>query len=351
MSATLKVGGQQVGAGHPCYVIAEAGVNHNGSLELAKELVLAARAAGADAVKFQTFKAENLVTLQAEKANYQKVNLGRGGTQMEMLQALELADDAFVELKAFCESHHIGFLSTPYGETDIDLLDRIGVDAFKIASALSVEPRFVKYCCSKGKPVILATGMATMEELRATMAVLSSEETSRVALLQCTTNYPAHIESANLKVIATLEAEFGCVSGYSDHTPGELTALMAVALGAAVIERHLTLDKQMEGPDHQASSDPEELKRYIGQIRQAQSALGSGEKIPSEEELENVERMRRGIVMAAAVKAGEQIESSHLCCKRPAKGIQPREWDQVVGRRAACDLAADEILTWEKLSP
>ncbi|MEM6885663.1 MAG: N-acetylneuraminate synthase family protein, partial [Verrucomicrobiota bacterium] len=309
----------------------------------------AAKYAGADAVKFQTFKAEKLVTLAAEKAVYQTENTGHAGSQMDMLKALELADEAFVELKKYCESQEIGFLSTPYGDQDVDLLEGVGVDAYKIASALSVEPEFVKYCCSKGKPVILATGMASLEELRCTMEMLTDEERSRVILLQCTTNYPACSASANLKAIQTLKNEFGCLSGYSDHTVDELTAVMSIAMGACMLERHLTLDKGMEGPDHKASSDPAELKGYIEQVRLAESALGTGEKEPCEEERQNMERMRRSVVMARSLSKGQTISREDLTVKRPATGILPREIHEVVGCRAVIDLNTDETLTWDKL--
>lgn len=337
---TLKQGGA-------VFIIAEAGVNHNGEISLAKELILAAKESGADCVKFQTFKSKNLVTKSAVKAQYQVDNMGSNESQREMLEKLELKQEQFLELIEFSRKNKILFLTTPYGIEDLAELQSWNVSAVKIASAMSVEPRFVKAAAELNVPLFLSLGMATLEEIEPTWAVLTPEMRARTILLHCTTNYPANPHQSNLRVLETLKNKFGTLVGYSDHTPGFETSLMAVAMGAVVLEKHLTLDKKMSGPDHAASHDPLEFKAYVETVRSAEKSLGTGEKIPADEELQNIERMRRSLVAVRDLNQGEIIREEDLTVKRPATGIAPRDWDRVVGMTLKKNLLADTVMTWD----
>ena len=345
----LELGGRPIGEGRAPFVIAEAGVNHNGDLGLALELVRRARACGADCVKFQTFSAARLVTRAAPKAEYQARVTDAAESQFAMLERLELSPEAHERIMAECRAQGILFLSTPYGPEDADLLERLGVAGFKIASSQLTEPAYLAHVARKGRPVILSTGMATLAEVAEGLAAVRGAGNDQVVLLQCTTNYPSRIEDANLNAMATLRAAFGAPVGYSDHTRGIVAAVAATALGACVIEKHFTLDPALPGPDHSASADPAELARLVTAVREAHAALGSAEKRPSEVERRNAVGMRRSIVAARAIEAGAVLTADMLTLKRPATGLAPRLLPLVTGRTARRDIAADTPLGLEDL--
>ena len=332
-----------------CYIIAEAGVNHNGSPETARRLVLAAKQAGADAVKFQTFKAERVALAAAPKADYQLRNTDRTESQIEMLRKLELPEAAHRELLALCADLGLDFLSTPYNEEDVDFLDELGVAAFKLASISVVEPGFLRYTASKGRPLIVSTGMATLEEVAGAVRAIRETGLQDVTLLQCTTNYPSPNADANLRAMLTLSNAFGLPVGYSDHTQSDLCCIAAVALGATMIEKHFTLDRSMPGPDHTSAADPAEFGALVARIRETESALGSGVKEPCPSERANSTNMRRSLVARRAITKGEVLTSGMLTCKRPATGLSPSLLDEIVGRTAACDIASDTQISLNML--
>jgi N-acetylneuraminate synthase len=331
----------RIGQGKPCYVIAEAGVNHNGDPALAHALVDAAHAAGADAVKFQAFVTEELVTARAAKAAYQTVTTG-GGTQFAMLKALELDGARHAELKTHCESLGLAYLCTPYDDPSAAMLDRLGVAAYKVASTDTDNIPFLRTLAATGRPVILSTGMATLGELEASVDALRCGGCPWLALLHCTAEYPAPAADSNLRAMETLRRAFALPVGFSDHTEGMAVAPLAVALGAVIIEKHFTLDRAMAGPDHRASCDPAGLAALVAAVRQAEAALGDGIKRPAPSEAGNKARMRKSLVARRDIAAGTEITAAHLTCKRPADGLEPQWFDRVLGRRAARDIAADE---------
>lgn len=345
----LNIGGKPVGEGFPVFVIAEAGVNHNGDLGRARKLIDAAVAAGADAVKFQNFKAENIVTRQAEKARYQKRATGSGETQYQMLKKLELSDRAFRQLHEHAERRHIVFLSTPYDEPGVDLLAGMGVAAFKVASAEIVNSRLLRHMAGKGRPIILSTGMATLGEIEESLAVLYAAGLEEVVLLHCITDYPAQVSEMNLRALRTLQCAFGLPVGLSDHTTGLTVPVAAVALGACMIEKHFTLDRRLPGPDHRASLEPRELRAMVAAIREVAQALGDGVKRPTgnEESLKKI--MRRSIVAQTEIHKGTAIGESMLTIKRSGGGLPPKCLSAVVGRRANKNIEQDEALTWAKI--
>lgn len=351
MRQEIRIGERTIGAGSPVFVIAEAGVNHNGSVDSARELIRAAHAAGADCVKFQTFRAESAVTASAPKAEYQ-VEVTGSGSQLEMLKALELPEEAWPELIDLCRDLGIAFMSTPYNFADVDLLDGLGVPAFKLASIHLVELPFVRYVAARGRPVILSTGMATLAEARDAVAAAREEGNEQVVVLQCTTNYPASLEDANVRAMVTLGRELSVHVGFSDHCASDLASLAAVALGASVIEKHFTLDRTLPGPDHSSSLDPAGLRRLVESIRGVERALGSGVKSPAASEARNTSGMRRSIVAVRPIRAGERIRREALDFKRPATGLEPRRLDEVVGRLARRDIPPDtplveDAVIWE----
>jgi N-acetylneuraminate synthase/N,N'-diacetyllegionaminate synthase len=343
---SIAIGERQVGPPHPCYVIAEIGVNHNGSVAIAKDLILAAKRAGADCAKFQTFRADKLATLSAVKAPYQQRTTGSGESQLEMLRRLELSRDAQRELIAFCATQRIEFMSTPYGEDDARLLADLGVFAFKIPSALIVEPEFLRTVAGFGKPIILSTGMATLSEVQEAVQVIAGAGDPGLVLLQCTTDYPTRVEDANVRVMQTFAKLFAVPVGFSDHTRTATAAIVAASLGASVIEKHLTLDKSLEGPDHAASADPGEFEALVAAIREAEQALGRSEKEPTAAERENMVVMRRSVVARSTIPAGAVVETDMVTTKRPATGIPPRDLARVVGARARVEILADSPLEW-----
>lgn len=344
----IRFGGRLVGEGEPVYVIAEAGVNHNGRLDLAKKLVDAARDAGADAVKFQTFRAEDVVVREAGMASYQEKNIGRRESQQDMLKKLELSYRDFKELKDYCDGEGILFLSTPHSEDAVDLLDDL-VLAYKIASGDLLNIPLLRNAAKRGKPIILGTGMATLEEVKEAVNVIKGEGVDEIIALHCTTNYPCSPNEVNLRAMLTMKKELDCLVGYSDHTTTVTTSIVAVALGAVVIEKHFTLDKLLPGPDHRASLDPDELKKGIEGVREVEIILGSSEKKPTESEEEIMKLVRKSIVAARDIKRGTRITRDMLGIRRPGTGITPKEINNVVGRSVKRNIEKDGLISWDML--
>ena len=346
---TINIGRRSIGVDQSCFVIAEAGVNHNGRTDLALALIQAARVAGADCVKFQTFSAERVANSRVEKAPYQRATTGAGGSQVDMLKALELPDNAYPEILAACHEAGLEFLSTPYGPEDADFLEKLGVQAYKIASAQIVELDFLSHIASKQQPILLSTGMATLAEVDQAVRTIRKAGNERLVLLQCTTNYPSRVEDANLRVLHVLREGFGVQVGYSDHTETPACCIAAVALGAVVVEKHLTLDKSMPGPDHAASADPAEFRELVDLLRQVEVARGSGRKEPTAAELVNRPFMRRSIVARTVIPAGAVLTSNLLTFKRPGTGISPARLEEVVGTHARVAIDSDQLIEWHDI--
>lgn len=330
-------------------VIAEAGVNHNGQVDLAHRLVDAAADAGADAVKFQTFRAEGVATEEAPKAEYQRHTTGPSGNQRAMLRQLELSEEYYPALIAHCKERGIIFLSTPHDWEAIQVLDRYDVPAYKVGSGDLTNLPFLRCIARTGRPIILSTGMGTLGEVEEAVEAVRSQGNDRLILLHCVTSYPARIEDCNLRAMLTLERAFGVPVGYSDHTAGIEAALAAVALGARVIEKHFTLDRSLPGPDHQASLEPQGLRSLIQGIRQVERALGDGVKRPAPAEREIAPAARKSIVAARDIPAGATITEDMLTTKRPGSGIAPRHWDDLIGRRARVAIPRDSLLQWGQM--
>ena len=323
------------------FIIAEAGVNHNGSYELAMQLVDKAVEAGADCIKFQTFKAENLVNKSAKKADYQIKNTQNNESQYKMLKNLELSYDNFKQLKEYCENKNIIFLSTPFDLESADFLNDLGMEIFKIPSGEITNLPYLRKINSFGKKVILSTGMANLDEIQDALNILKDCE---VSVLHCTTEYPCPYENVNLKAMITMKDKFNLPVGYSDHTQGIEIPIMAVSMGAEIIEKHFTLDKTMEGPDHKASLEPDELKQMVKSIRNIEKAFGNGIKEPQESEKKNIEIARKSIVAKCEIKKGEQFTEENLTVKRPATGISPMKWDEVIGVYSTKNYNKDDII-------
>ena len=340
----ISIAHKPVGAGAPCFIIAEAGVNHNGDPAIARQLILAAAEAGADAVKFQTFRAEKLVTASAKMATYQIANTGKERSQFEMLKALELPYDAHAELQAYANSLGLIFMSTPFDEEAIDFLADLAVPVFKVGSGDLTNLPYLRHMAAKGIPMILSTGMATLEEAREAVETVAAAGNEQLVVLHCTTNYPCPPEEVNLRAMQTLAQALGTIPGYSDHTNGIETSILAVAAGACVIEKHYTLDRNMEGPDHRASLEPGELKTMIAQIRAVEQVLGNGRKEPFPSEQAIKAAARKSVVTARAIPQGSILTADMLCIKRPGTGLHPRTLDELVGRRATRDLEADVLV-------
>jgi N-acetylneuraminate synthase len=340
-----------------CFIVAEAGVNHNGDEALALRLIEAAAQAGADAVKFQSFHAERLTTAAAAKADYQREQTGLGG-QLPMLRALELPDAAFGRLRERCEALRIEFMSTPFDAEAADMLVGLGMRRIKVPSGEVTNLPLLRHLASLQRPLILSTGMSTLEEVADAVQTIRGEwerhhfaAADALTLLHCTSNYPTEAQDVNLRAMLTLREVFGVPVGYSDHTPGSAVAVAAVALGAAVIEKHFTLDRGLPGPDHQASLEPGALAAMIRDIRTAEAALGSRVKQPAASELPVRDVVRRSVTLTRSVRAGEALRGEDLALLRPGTGIPPRDLDAVKGRRAARDLSAGTTLHWSDLAP
>ena len=337
-------------ASSTCFVIAEAGVNHNGSLDLAFRLVDAAAEAGADAVKFQTFQADKLVTASARKAVYQAQTTGADQSQYEMLRQLELGFDDFRKIKDYCRQQGILFLSTPFDEASADFLDSLDVAAIKIGSGEITNLPFLGYIARKGRPVILSTGMSTLGEVEAAVGGIRGAGDPPLALLHCTSNYPALPETVNLRAMMTLKAAFGLPVGYSDHTQGIEISLAAAALGARILEKHFTLDRHLPGPDHPASLEPAELAALVRGVRKVTTALGDGRKLPTQSELDVAAVARKSLVAARAISAGAVLAEADIAIKRPGTGLPPGMLSLLLGRRLRLDVAAGEVFTLEMLA-
>ncbi len=328
-------------------IIAEAGVNHNGNPDLAFKLVDVARDAGADVVKFQTFKAESVVSGHAAKADYQIKATNSQESQLDMIRHLELPPETFRDLALYCQKQEIGFMSTPFDPESIDLLVNLGMQVFKIPSGELTNLPHLRRIGKLGRDVILSTGMSTLDEVEAAVEVLEQAGTSRhrMTLLHCTTEYPAPYDEINLNAMKTLAGAFPGVSvGYSDHSKGYEVSIAAAALGASVIEKHFTLDRTMKGPDHAASLEPAELAQMVQAIRHVHAALGDGKKHPTPSEIKNQDIARKSIVAARNIKAGEILTEENLTVKRPGSGISPMLWDSIIGTRAKKDLEKDDLL-------
>ena len=329
------------------FIIAEAGVNHNGSIDLAKKLIDVAVEAGVDAVKFQTFKAKNLVTKNTKKADYQSKNMNDGdNSQYNMLKKLELDIDTHHELISYCNSKNIMFLSTPFDHDSIELLNNLGLEIFKIPSGEITNLPYLRHIGRLNKKVILSTGMADIGEIEDALDILYKVGTLKenITVLHANTMYPTPMEDVNLKAMLTIGTTFDVAYGYSDHTLGIEVDIAAVTMGASCIEKHFTLDKTMEGPDHKASLEPDELKAMVKAIRNIEVALGSSIKKPSKSETPNIKVARKSIVAATSIKKGELLTADNLAIKRPGNGISPMRWDEIVGGVAAKDYLADELI-------
>jgi N,N'-diacetyllegionaminate synthase len=344
--STLRVGGRLIGDGEPVFVIAEAGVNHNGDLERAIELVDAAARSGADAVKFQTFDPDAIATRTAPLAQYQKLHQeAPQADQVSMLQELRLDDDALRTVARECASQGIIFLSTPFDSRSADVLEGLGVPAFKVGSGELTNLPFLDDLASRGRPLLVSTGMATMSEVHASVDVIRARQSASFALFHCVSSYPAPPEEVNLRAMDALREAFDVPVGFSDHTLGVDVSIAAVARGATMLERHLTMDRGLPGPDHQASLEPHDLADLIKRLRTLEVALGDGVKRPQPSELETMQVARRSIVAARAMKPGDQIDEEALAIKRPGGGLPPGRLPSVIGIRLARAIDVDEALT------
>ena len=338
----FNIGNKVIGDGNSAFIIAEAGVNHNGDINIAKELVDKAIFAGVDAIKFQTFKTEKLVTRYADMAEYQKDNIGKVESQFNMLKKLELSYECFIELQEYCRNKGIMFLSTPFDFESADFLASIHMEAFKISSADLTNIPFLEHIARFNKPIILSSGMSTLSEIEEAINAIYSLGNKGIAVLHCTSNYPAKLLNVNLNAMNTIKNAFKIVSGYSDHTEGITIPIAAVAMGGSIIEKHFTLDKNMEGPDHKASLSPLELKAMVQEIRNVEMALGTGIKRYNPSEVDTMKAARKSIVAARDIKAGENINLVDLDYKRPGTGLSPKFYMEIVGKRATRDIKMDE---------
>lgn len=350
MVAPVEIGSRKVGPGEPCFIIAEAGVNHNGSVERALAMVDAAAAAGADAVKFQTFKAIRLVTPDAPQCEYQARNSGRRESQLEMLRRLELSVQGHEAVLARCRQLGIAFLSTPFDEESLEYLHRLGAPALKIASGELTNLPLLARAAATSRPLIVSTGMANLGEVEAAVDSIEAAGGRQYVLLHCVSNYPAAAADVNLRAMAAMSAAFQAPVGYSDHTEGLEVSLAAVALGACVIEKHFTLDRRLPGPDHAASLEPGELAALVRGIRLVESALGQGRKRPAASEASTAAVARKSLVAAEAIPAGAVITERHLAIRRPGGGLPPALRDQLLSRTARCDIPAGTVIKWDMVA-
>jgi N-acetylneuraminate synthase/N,N'-diacetyllegionaminate synthase len=347
-TSSVVIAGRTIGVGAPCFIIAEAGVNHNGHVDLAHKLIDAARDAGADAVKFQTFSADALATASAEKAAYQKTSTG-AGSQRDMLRALELRAEDFKALKNHCRQAELLFLSSPFDEVGIDLLDRLDVSAFKIPSGDLTNTPYLKHMARKRRPVILSTGMATIDEVGQAINTLDRDGAKDIVLLHCVSAYPADYSDLNLRAMATLADAFGRPVGLSDHSLGTSVAIAAVALSACVIEKHLTLDRNMPGPDHSASLEPAVFGQMVQAIRQVEAALGDGRKEPCAAERDTARVARKSLHARHDLAAGAILTADSIIIARPETGLPPAMFESVVGRKLRNTVAAGDPIRQDDL--
>ena len=333
------------------FIIAEAGVNHNGQVRLAKKLVDAAKRAGCDAVKFQIFKAEDLVLQTAKLADYQKKNKdNKAKNQYQLIKGLELSFDNFREIKHYCDERRIIFLATPFDYKSADLLEKLNVFSFKIPSGEVTNIPFLEYVARKKKPIILSTGMSNLYEVKEAVKTIYNAGNKNLILLHCVTEYPAPFKEVNLQVIHTMRKIFGLKVGYSDHTLGIEIPIAAVALGAEVIEKHLTLDRNLPGPDHKSSLEPDEFKKMVTAIRNVEQAMGDGIKRPMRSEMKSLSIVRRSLVSAQDLIKGQKITLKDLAIKRPGDGIPPRNLQKVLGLKVKKGIRRDTVIYWSDLT-
>ncbi len=346
-NSQFQIGNTTISEQEKTFIIAEAGVNHNGNMSLAKEMIDVASESGADAVKFQTFKAEKLILKNIEKAPYQKVTTNSNETQYDMLKRLEVTKEQTKELMEYCRKKNIIFLSTPFEKASLDELDELGVSAFKIAATDLTNIQFLRQVAEKGRPIILSAGMCYLEEVeRALNAIYPINK--NLVLLQCTANYPIQDAEANINVIKTFQNTFDVLVGYSDHSQGVGASPYAVAVGAKVIEKHFTLNKNMEGPDHKASVTPDELRQLVSDIRRVEKYLGDGIKIPSCSEQKTRKSLQKCLVAAKVIKTGEQFNSENIVAKRTdGVGISALYFDKVFGQTATREYRVDDIISFD----
>lgn len=344
----IKIGDKLIGKDNPCFIIAEAGVNHNGKLELAKKLVDVAKEAGVDAVKFQTFKTANLTTERAELTEYQERNIGKKESQLKMLKRLELSYENFKKLKKYCDKKKIIFLSTPHSKDAIDFLEPL-IPAYKIGAGDLTNLPFLEKIARKKKPIILSTGMATLTEVEGAVRTIKKAGNNKIILVHCTTNYPCPLKEVNLRAMLTLKKELGLPVGYSDHTLGVVVPIMAVALGAEVLEKHFTVDKSLPGPDHSLSLDSKELKEMVEIIRKTEIALGTDIKKPNKSEEKIKKIIRKSIIAKTGISKMTTITKNMLIIKRPGIGIEPKYLNKVIGKRAKKDIKKDTLIKFQDL--
>jgi N,N'-diacetyllegionaminate synthase len=347
----FKIANKSIGGNHPLFFIAEAGVNHNGSIDMGKQLIDIAVESGADAVKFQTFKTENIITKKAPKSTYHIETTGGDKDQswFDLLKTQEMSENMHVELIEYCHLKGIIFLSTPYDEESADLLENLRVPAFKIASTDTSNIHLLKYIAKKGRPMILSSAMATMEEVELAVSMVRSEGLNEIAMLQCTGNYPAKLSNTNLRVMQTYKEKLNCIIGYSDHTLDLINPIAATAMGAKVYEKHFTIDRSLPGPDHRMALVLGELKQTIKAIRDTELALGSPIKQVLESEKENRAKLRKSIVSKLDIKRHDIITMDMLSFKRPGDGIQPADLNNVIGKKAVTNISEGTVLLFEML--
>jgi len=345
----LHVGRAIVGDGAPCYVVAEAGVNHNGDVNRALKMVRVAKESGANAIKFQSFNPDDLATATAPLAAYQKRSRGRRGTQIEMLRHLALNENEQEEVYRACKRAGIQFLSTPFDEASARFLAALGVPAFKIGSGDLTNIPLLRFVASYAKPMLVSTGMGTIGEVEEAVRTVRRAGNDRLVVLQCTTAYPAPNEDSNVRVIPEYRRKLRTLVGFSDHTTGFTAAAAAVALGACVVEKHFTLSRQLPGPDHRASLEPAELRRFVAQIRETEDALGDSRKRVMSSERQNIVPARKSVVAKVRIPAGTQILRGMLTVKRPGSGISPRDMDKLIGKTARGGIPADSLISWRQV--
>jgi N-acetylneuraminate synthase len=343
--AQIYVGPRSIGTGHPVFIIAEAGVNHNGDMNLARQLIDVAAQAGVDAVKFQTFRAEKVVSPYAPKATYQQQKIGDEESQLEMVKRLELPFESFRELYNYCHTRNILFMSTPFDEDSVDFLADLGMTIFKIPSGEITNLPFLTHVARKGRPMIVSTGMAFLGEVEAAVRAIEAVGNHSFALLHCVSNYPANPADVNLRAMQTMTRAFNVPVGYSDHTLGSEVALAAVALGACIIEKHFTLDRNLPGPDHQASAEPAELAALVRGIRVVEASLGDGRKQPAASEANTAAVARKSLVAACDIPAGATLTEMMIALKRPGTGLPPAMREFLIGRVARTMISAGTLLT------
>ena len=343
----FKIKDKTIGGKNPLFFIAEAGVNHNGSLDLGKQLIDIAAEAGADAVKFQTFVTENIITPEAPKATYHVETTGSDNKQtwFQLLKTQEMSKEMHVDLIDYCSKKGIIFLSTPYDKVSADLLDNLNVPAFKIASTDTNNIPFLQFIARKGKPMILSSAMSTMEEVLEAVSVVRNEGLEEICMLQCTGNYPSNLSDSNLRVMQTYQDELRCIVGYSDHTPDLINPVAATAMGAKVYEKHFTIDKSLSGPDHRMSLSPEELNQTIAAIRETEKALGKEDKEVLEVEKENRLKLRKSLVANLDISKNQEIKKEMIGIKRPGTGISPSKIDSVIGKKASVDIKSGTLIS------